>query len=139
MTVKKIRTNRQVQACFPVLCQLRPHLTETDFVVRVRRQEEAGFRLAAVFKGGTVCAVAGYRISECFSRGRNLYVDDLVTDEHLRSQGVGKLLLDWLIAEARRQKCKHLALDSGVQRFGAHRFYLRHGMNIAAHHFAMDL
>jgi hypothetical protein len=30
-------------------------------------------------------------------------------------------------------------LDSGVQRFGAHRFYLRRRMNITSHHFAIDL
>ena len=28
---------------------------------------------------------------------------------------------------------------SGVQRFGAHRFYLRHGMNITSHHFQLEL
>ncbi|MHB1766746.1 MAG: GNAT family N-acetyltransferase [Phycisphaerae bacterium] len=81
----------------------------------------------------------GAEYSENLSRGRNMYVDDLVTTEHLRSKGVGKLLLQWLIAEARRKKCKHLVLDSGVQRFAAHRFYLRHGMNITAHHFTMEL
>jgi hypothetical protein len=30
-------------------------------------------------------------------------------------------------------------LDSGVQRFGAHRFYLRRRMDITSHHFALDL
>ena len=139
MNVKRIRTDRQIQACFPVIRQLRPHLIETEFVMRVRRQEEAGFRLVAVFAGRKPCAVAGYRIAECLSRGRNLYVDDLVTDEKYRSQGLGKVLLDWLIREARGHKCEQLALDSGVQRFAAHRFYLRHGMNITAHHFALDV
>ncbi|MGC8539131.1 MAG: GNAT family N-acetyltransferase [Phycisphaerae bacterium] len=84
-------------------------------------------------------AVAGYRISESLSRGYHLYVDDLVTAEQVRSQGLGKLLLQWLIAEARREKCQHLVLDSGVQRFAAHRFYLRHGMSITAHHFCMEV
>ena len=139
MNVKRIRTDRQIQACFPVIRQLRPHLVESEFVIRVRRQEASGFRLAAVFAGRVPCAVAGYRIAECLSRGRNLYVDDLVTDEKHRSRGLGKVLLDWLIGEACRHKCEQLALDSGVQRFAAHRFYLRHGMNITAHHFALDL
>ena len=32
-----------------------------------------------------------------------------------------------------------LDLDSGVQRFPAHRFYLGQGMAITAHHFALDV
>lgn len=32
-----------------------------------------------------------------------------------------------------------LHLDSGVQRYGAHRFYLRHGMDITSHHFRLVL
>lgn len=139
MVVKRITTAQQMLACFPVMRQLRPHLIESEFVERVRRQGRAGFRLAGAFGAGEVYAVAGYRVSENLFRGCHLYVDDLVTAEHLRSQGVGKLLLEWLIAEARRKKCQHLVLDSGVQRFAAHRFYLRHGMSITAHHFTMEV
>ena len=43
------------------------------------------------------------------------------------------------VAEARRRGCAQFHLDSGVQRFDAHRFYLHKGMNISAHHFAMPL
>jgi GNAT superfamily N-acetyltransferase len=68
-----------------------------------------------------------------------LYVDDLVTDETIRSKGYGKQLLDWLIAEARRTGCQTFELDSGVQRFDAHRFYLTNRMIIAAHHFRLVL
>ncbi|MGX1791676.1 hypothetical protein ACWIDW_01820 [Microbacterium sp. NPDC055312] len=36
-------------------------------------------------------------------------------------------------------RCRQLDLDSGVQRFDAHRFYLRERMNIDAHHFSQYL
>ncbi|MGZ5023946.1 MAG: GNAT family N-acetyltransferase, partial [Chthoniobacterales bacterium] len=32
-----------------------------------------------------------------------------------------------------------LTLDSGVQRFDAHRFYLMKRMKISSHHFVLDL
>jgi len=53
--------------------------------------------------------------------------------------GFGSRLLDWLVDEAKRQGCEQFHLDSGVQRFGAHRFYLHKGMDITSHHFAMRL
>ena len=42
---------------------------------------------------------------------RFLYVDDLVTDSGWRSRGLGKVVLDWLRAEARRQRTR-----AGVER-----------------------
>ncbi len=66
-------------------------------------------------------------------------VDDLVTDAAARSHGYGAALFDWLVAEARRLDCRQLSLDSGVQRFDAHRFYLRKRMSITAHHFTLKL
>jgi GNAT superfamily N-acetyltransferase len=141
MTVKirKITTDQQIQACFDVMVQLRPHLRRDTFVACVRRQEKTGYRMVAALDGRRVCGVAGYRVFECLSRGRNLYVDDLVTDAARRSRGIGQTMLRWLVGEALRQHCRHLSLDSGVQRFGAHRFYLREGMHILCHHFAMEL
>lgn len=98
-----------------------------------------GFRLAFLESEGEVRAAAGYRIYELLFSGRTLYVDDLVTRESDRSLGFGGLLFDWLVAEARREQCRALTLDSGVQRFDAHRFYLLNRMKIASHHFTMAL
>jgi GNAT superfamily N-acetyltransferase len=100
---------------------------------------ESGYRLAYVEDASRVAAVAGFRILECLAWGKFLYVDDLVTDERLRSKGHGRELLRWLAAHARENGCAELHLDSGVQRFGAHRFYLREGMDITSHHFGMKL
>ena len=126
-------------ACFPVMFQLRPRLVEAEFVGRVRRQQKGGYHLAFVEENHKAFSVAGYRFSECLSSGRHMYVDDLVTAEDARSRGYGGLLLDWLVAQAREQGCDEFHLDSGVQRFGAHRFYLAKRMEITAHHFALKL
>lgn len=132
-------TPQQFRACFPVMAELRPHLTEQEFLSQIERQRQGGYRLAFLEAGGEVRAVAGFRISECLAWGRFLYVDDLVTRSSDRSRGFGGELLDWLLDEARRCGCSQLHLDSGVQRFGAHRFYLTRGMNITSHHFALVL
>ncbi len=66
-------------------------------------------------------------------------MDDLVTDAAGRSQGFGKKLFDWIAAQAREAGCEQLHLDSGVQRFEAHRFYLTQRMVIASHHFSLPL
>ncbi len=138
-TIAHAEIESDIARCFPVMSQLRPHIPEADFVFRVRRQQQAGYRLAYLEAESCIRAVAGYRIGECLYSGTFCYVDDLVTDEHHRSHGFGRTLFDWLLDRARESGCEGLELDSGVQRFAAHRFYLTQRMKISSHHFSISL
>jgi len=138
-TVIVAQSRKEILRCYSVMAQLRPHLTEAEFVARVERQDRDGYRIAFLEDAGAVKCVAGFRILESLAWGKFLYVDDLVTDERERSKGCGQKLIAWLINHAKEQKCDEFHLDSGVQRFGAHRFYLATGMDITCHHFAMKL
>jgi GNAT superfamily N-acetyltransferase len=139
MSIHLAQTDQAIAACFPVMHQLRPLLKEPDFVARVRLQEREGYHLAYAEHEGRPVAVAGFRIITYLIWGRTLYVDDLVTDAAARSGGHGHRLLNWLVDYAKARNCDEFHLDSGVQRFDAHRFYLRERMAIIAHHFAMKL
>jgi GNAT superfamily N-acetyltransferase len=133
-------TKSKIQRCFPVMRQLRTHFEDEEkFVAQVERQRAEGYRLAFLEDGNGVRAVAGYRLMESLYAGRFCYVDDLVTDATGRSLGYGSALFDWLVAEARAAGCGRLELDSGVQRFAAHRFYLTKRMIISSHHFSLEL
>ena len=139
MNIQIADTDADIARCFPIMQQLRPHLVAGEFVARVRRMRGEGFHLAFGEDAGAVRAVAGYRYYDKLFSGKNLYVDDLVTDTTQRSKGYGRALLAWLAVEARRHDCSQLELDSGVQRFDAHRFYFRERMHISAYHFVTDL
>lgn len=139
IVISQAETQAHIECCHPVMAQLRPHLSLTEFVARVLRQTQQGYRLIRAEVAGDVVAVAGCRVMETLSWGRVLFVDDLVTDEAWRSQHVGGTLFDWLAQLARDQECGELHLVSGVQRFDAHRFYLGKRMHITCHHFALKL
>lgn len=133
-------TRAEILRCFPIMRQLRTHFEDEEkFVEQVERQRAAGYRLAFLEDGSGARAVAGYRMMESLYAGRFCYVDDLVTDATGRSLGYGGALFDWLVAEARAAGCGKLELDSGVQRFAAHRFYLTKRMIISSHHFSLML
>jgi GNAT superfamily N-acetyltransferase len=95
--------------------------------------------LCLAVDGEVVKGLAVYRILNNTIEGRRFYVDDLVVDAACRSQGVGKALINWLEARARGCKCTTLALDSGVQRSDAHRFYFREGFTIPSFCFRKKL
>jgi GNAT superfamily N-acetyltransferase len=133
-------TPQLVARCHAVMRELRPLFKdEKQFIATVMEQFQGGYHLAFVEHEGLARSVAGYRFTKSLSWGHHMYVDDLVTREADRGTGFGSQLFDWLVAKARAADCVSFHLDSGVQRFGAHRFYLHKGMDIIAHHFALGL
>ena len=123
----------------PVLRELRPALTAEALHGVLVEGGPQGLRFLAAFEEDRCLGVAGWRLVASTSTLRKLYVDDLVTTRSARSRGVGSLLLDELVRRAEAAGCTTLELDSGVQRHGAHRFYLRERMDITAHHFSVAL
>jgi GNAT superfamily N-acetyltransferase len=134
-----IATSMQaISDCFPVMSELRPHLSLAEFISQVRRQQEqCYYHLVYLQADESIEAVAGFRLSESLACGKFLYVDDLVTRSDRRSNGYGSILFNWLLEYAQTNGCQQLTLDSGVQRFAAHRFYLQHRMEITSHHFTL--
>ncbi len=127
------------EQALPVLQELRPHLTEELLAQVLREGAPQGLRFTAVFAHKRCVAVAGWRIIANTSAIRKLYIDDLSTAASVRSRGYGRILLDALRDRAIAAGCASVDLDSGVQRFDAHRFYLRERMDIVAHHFRRSL
>jgi GNAT superfamily N-acetyltransferase len=128
---------------FPAMRALRPHVADaSEFVRRVDEvQRSQGYRLVGVFVddvAGAV-AVAGFRTGDNLAVGRYVYVDDLVTGEAHRGRGHARLLMEWLIEEARRLGCEHFHLDSAPHRHAAHRLYLNARLDITSFHFGLDL
>ncbi len=132
-------TPEQIGRCSSVMRELRPHIKAIDFAARVLQQQKEGYQLAYLELDRAVRSVAGFRIFNLLFSGRTLYIDDLVTHDSDRSRGFGAALFDWLVEHAKENGCEHLTLDSGVQRFAAHRFYLKRGMDITSHHFDLKL
>jgi GNAT superfamily N-acetyltransferase len=132
-------TPDEIDRCFAVMSQLRPLLIANEFAERVLAQQAEGYQLVSLEYEGAVVSVAGFRMQNMLSSGKTLYVDDLVTDAGVRSQGHGEAMLQWLIALARDAGCDTFSLDSGTQRQEAHAFYLRQRMRITSFHFSLHL
>lgn len=138
--VKKMSSDLEIMSTFNTFKQLRPHLTEDDFLEKINRLEKNnGFHLVAVLQDNEVKAAAGYRITESLAWGKYFYVDDLITNESSRRHGYASVIWDWLVTQAKLEGCEQFHLDSGVHRHDAHRFYLKGGLDISCHHFQMSL
>ena len=138
-TIRIAASPAEIDRCFAVMHQLRPLLAADEFVGCVQAQQAEGYQLAFLEDEGKVVSVAGFRIQNMLSSGKTLYVDDLVTDTAVRSQGHGEAMIRWLIALAREAGCRSFDLDSGTHRQDAHAFYLRNRLRITSFHFHLAL
>lgn len=93
--IQQISTVKQIQSCYEVMLQLRPHLIdEQAFIEQVQRQIAEGYQLACCQDDGKVMAVAGFRFLEFLAWGKVLYIDDLITDSKARKNGHGGKTLE---------------------------------------------
>nr|WP_087018258.1 GNAT family N-acetyltransferase [Thaumasiovibrio subtropicus] len=139
MHVTHLTKTEEIDPLIPLLLQLRPQYSAEELKALIEVQRELGYQLVYVKDSDKVISVAGFAINQKLSWGRAIYVDDLITDEVARNRGAGKLLIDWIKSYAKDNHCQQVHLDSGVQRFDAHKFYLREGFKIASHHFSYDI
>jgi len=86
-----------------------------------------------------VYSFCGFRYVTMLHRGRSIYIDDLATLPQERGKGYGAALLKFVINKAKAEMLQSIHLDSGHQRYDAHRLYLNHGFKMTSHHFALDL
>jgi len=135
----KIATEDELKYCYKIMHQVREDLSEKDLSKIISEQIKNGYKLAYVLLDDQVICVAGFSILQKLSLGKHLYIDDFVTDKSVRSTDAGKALLDFLKIYAKQQDCKSIELDSLVQRYDAHKFYLSQDMQIVSHHFSFQL
>jgi GNAT superfamily N-acetyltransferase len=137
MDTRLAESKAELERAADVLLQLRDGFNRESLLRQIEEQRRHGYQIAYVESNGEVLCVAGFVVGVKLAWGKHIYVDDLVTAEVHRSEGAGAKMVAWLKAYGRQLGCDQLHLDSGVQRFPAHRFYLREGFNIASHHFSM--
>lgn len=126
--------------CWPAVRELRPHIrTEEEFLQRMEFIAGEGARMVMLEAEGVVPTVSVFRINHYLARGKNLYIDDLVSLPAYRGRGYARAMLEWIENYAIRQGCENIHLDSGHQRYDAHRLYLNFGFKITAHHFVLDI
>ncbi|SHM45501.1 Acetyltransferase (GNAT) family protein [Gracilibacillus kekensis] len=135
-----MKSDSEIMSTFDTVKELRPQLEKDSYVEKINRLNEVyQYNLVALIDDNEIKAVAGFRINESLAWGKYFYVDDLITKQVSRRKGYANKLWEWLIKQAKENKCEQFHLDSGVNRHDAHRFYLKGGLDISCHHFQMAI
>lgn len=85
--------------------------------------KQNGYKLFALYNENRIVALTGVGLQVNFYNKKYVFVYDLVTDEDHRSKGYGYRLLSYIDKWAKTNGAEFVALESGIQRTNAHRFY----------------
>lgn len=124
MKVVELKGEAELRRAWPVMRELRGHLSEKRWLELTAEMERDGYRLLALEdEAGTIQALAGIRVSTNLYYGKHMWVDELVTASETRSRGHGRTLLSHVEELAVSEGCEMVGLSSGARRVDAHRFY----------------
>ncbi len=121
--VVELKTQEEMLHAYPVMHELRTHLSEKEYLDLLEKMVPQGYRMFALYVNGNIVAVTGIIELVNFYNSRHIYVYDLVAKQSERSKGYGKELLTYIHEFAKETGCSYVALSSGLQRLDAHRFY----------------
>ena len=113
----------ELEQAFPVISQLRTHLSLEEYISFVKVMKLSGYQIVCLFESEKVVTYAGFAKLVNLHDGSHVWVYDLVTDSARQGKGYGKLLLSYIEKWAKDNLLSRIALSSGFQREGAHRFY----------------
>lgn len=121
--IRQLSEEHEIRAAFPVMSQLRTHLSEALFYEMFQQMQKEGYNLIANYQNEKIVALAGFAILTNFYDGKHVYLYDLVTDGNERSKGYGEELLSFIESYAVQNNCNGVTLSSNLERVDAHRFY----------------
>ncbi len=141
MQIVELTTEAELREAYPVMHELRTHLSEDEYLALLAEMRPVGYRMLAVRDDrGRIVALAGIAAQVNFYYGHFIWVFDLITTATARSHGYGEVLMRHIEELARADGRKVIALTSGVQRLDAHRFYeQRIGMERVSYTFKKTL
>ncbi|MEY9979012.1 GNAT family N-acetyltransferase [Lysinibacillus sp. RC79] len=123
VTIKQLTTQQEWMEAYTVLVQLRTELTLEKYLLLLKEMIQDGYMLFALYENKKMVVVAGLSWRVNFYSECHMFVYDLITDEAYRSRGYGEKLLHYLHQLGKENGAHYIALESGIQRMSAHRFY----------------
>jgi GNAT superfamily N-acetyltransferase len=135
MLVRELVDKAEMLEQLSVLNELYPNLTLDEYSVELDDMLQHRYGQVAVFEGNECIAISGFWIGNKLWVGKYLELDNIIVREKYRSQGVGKLMFDFLEKKAKEQQCNMLSLDSYTNNFNAHKFFYNEGFAPRGFHF----
>ena len=135
LVVRELIDKEEMLKNLSVLQDLYPSLTLSEYSSELDLMLPHNYGQVGVFEGDICLGLSGFWIGTKLWCGKYLELDNIVVSKTQRSQGIGKLLFDFLHKKALENDCTMLSLDSYTTNFKAHKFFYKEGFAPKGFHF----
>ena len=135
LVVRELIDKEEMLKNLSVLQDLYPSLTLSEYSSELDVMLPHNYGQVGVFEGDICLGLSGFWIGTKLWCGKYLELDNIVVSKTQRSQGIGKLMFDFLHKKALENECTMLSLDSYTTNFNAHKFFYKEGFAPKGFHF----
>jgi GNAT superfamily N-acetyltransferase len=135
LVVRELIDKEEMLKNLSVLQDLYPSLTLSEYSSELDLMLPHNYGQVGVFEGDICLGLSGFWIGTKLWCGKYLELDNIVVSKSQRSQGIGKLIFDFLHKKALENDCTMLSLDSYTTNFNAHKFFYKEGFAPKGFHF----
>jgi GNAT superfamily N-acetyltransferase len=135
LVVRELIDKEEMLKNLSVLQDLYPSLTLIEYSSELDLMLPHNYGQVGVFEGDICLGLSGFWIGTKLWCGKYLELDNIVVSKSQRSQGIGKLIFDFLHKKALENECTMLSLDSYTTNFNAHKFFYKEGFAPKGFHF----
>ena len=135
LVVRELIDKEEMLKNLRVLQDLYPSLTLSEYSSELDLMLPHNYGQVGVFEGDICLGLSGFWIGTKLWCGKYLELDNIVVSKTQRSQGIGKLMFDFLHKKALENNCTMLSLDSYTTNFNAHKFFYKEGFAPKGFHF----
>jgi len=119
----------------PFLIGLDPSLGESLLRERLAAMFAQGYKCVGVFNGKKLIGISGLWELVKYYIGKHVEPDNVYILPGYQGEGVGKLLVEWILEYARSIGCQGSELNCYVSNVEAQRFWEQHGYKVLGYHY----
>lgn len=138
-TIKELTTISEMLAQIETIRFLYPNISVEKYEAYLSQMVPHNYTQIGVFDEQQCLGITGCWSATKLWTGKYLEIDNFVVHPDYRSQGIGKLLTDYIEQKANSLECSSIVLDAFTGNFGAHRFYYNQGYAPKGFHFVKIL
>lgn len=138
--VIKVLLPEQILTIIPIMLEYTEHkiaqsLLEERFLDMVTQNYEC----VVMYDGDEIIGLSGLWFMTRHYSGKSVEADHVFVSPEYRSNGLGKILFDWIHDYVRKKGCTTSELNTYVENYPSHKFYYNQGYQIFGYHFVKKL
>ena len=135
----ELATKEEMLQQLPIIQQLYEGYTLEKYNLLLDEMLPINYKQVIIKENNETVGLAGFWIASKLWCGRYLELDNVIVHPNHRSNGIGKILTNYLVDKAIEKDCTMVVLDAYTTNFAAHKFYINHGFVPKGFHFVKYL